>query len=285
MNRQNLTWLFCFIVMLFLSSAQFTYAQAGWIKTGSDPDKYNLGVDSSQQHDKQNVMTLRSIDKAIDGFGASAQYLKPEQYFGKRVRMTGYMKTKGVIDWAGFWFRVDPADTLKNMLAFDNMEDRPIKGTTGWNKYSLVLDIPNGAANIVYGTLLGGRGQIWFSNPVFEVVDNSVPTTGPYNKKDSELVAVAAQPCEKEPKMKSLNHNTSTFLKFRNNTSGDVTVYWINYSGQRDTSPAQIRPIAAGKTMDTRTFLTHPFIVIGSGGKCYGIFEATAKPSLAVIKD
>ena len=272
-------------MILSLFNAQAIYAQADWMITGSDPNKYKMGIDSSMQHDKQNVMTLKSVDKEISGFGASAQYLKPEQYFGKRVRMTGYMKSKDVADWAGFWCRVDPKDTLKNMLAFDNMEDRPVKGTTGWKKYAIVLDVPGDASNIVFGTLLGGTGQIWFSNPVFEIVDNSVPTTGSYNKKDSEFVAVTPQPCEKETTMKSLNHNTPTSLRFRNNTSGNVTVYWINYSGQRDTSAEQIHQIASGEFMDQQTFLTHPFIVISAGGKCYGVYEATAKPSIAIIKD
>ncbi len=289
MKKQNPERLYYFIGMtmiLFLFSAQTIRAQSGWFKAGSDPDKYKMGIDSSVQHDKQNVMTIQSVDKEITGFGSYMQNIKPGQYLGKRVKMTGYMKSKDVVDWAGFWCRVDPADTSKNMLAFDNMYDRPVKGTTGWNKYTIVLDVPDDASNIAFGTLLGNTGQIWFSNPVFEVVDNSVSTTGPYNKKDSEFVAVTPQSCEKETTMKSLNHNTSTHLRFRNNTSANVTVYWINYAGQRDTSAGQIRHVAAGEFMDTQTFLTHPFVVIGdSGGKCYGIYEATAKPSIAIIKD
>ena len=86
------------------------------------------------------------------------------------------MKSQGVADWAGFWLRVDQEGSEQS-LSFDNMHDRPIKGTTDWKKYEIVLDVPNNASNIAFGALLAGTGQIWFANINFEIVDNSVPTT------------------------------------------------------------------------------------------------------------
>src|SRR5438045_796302 len=98
-----------------------------------------------------------------------------DKYLGKRVRMSGYMKSKDVTEWAAFWFRVDQANSDKE-LSFDNMhdgkKDRSIKGTTEWTKYDIVLDVPLKASNLAYGALLGGTGQIWFENITFEVVDN-----------------------------------------------------------------------------------------------------------------
>ena len=50
------------------------------------------------------------------------------------------------MSWAGLWMRVDKG---KDMVAFDNMQDRPIKGTTDWQRY-YINDyrpiIPGGAA-------------------------------------------------------------------------------------------------------------------------------------------
>ena len=286
MNTQkskNLFYLIALMVALLFYSTDI-YSQANWFKTGSDPGKYIMGADSSVQHNQQNAFTISSIDKEIPGFGSYMQTSTADKYLGKRIRMTGYMKSKDVTAWAGFWLRVDQAGS-QQFLSFDNMQDRPIKGSTDWNKYAIVLDVPNNASSIAFGALLGGTGQIWFDNPQFEVVDNSVQTTGLYSKKDSEFVALTPQSCETESTRKSLNSDQSTFLRFKNNTSGSVTVYWINYSGQRDTSVGQIRHIASGEFVDTQTFLTHPFIVIGSDGKCYGIYEATANASIAIIKD
>lgn len=64
-----------------------------------------------------------------------------------------------------------------------------------------------------------------------------------------------------------------------------MAVYWINYSGQRDTSAKRIHHIASVKFFDLSTFMTDPFIRIGSNGKYYGIYKATANPSIPIIKD
>ena len=43
-------------------------------------------------------------------------------YLGKRIKMTGYIKSENVTDWAGMWFRVD-SKTEYEILSFDNMQD------------------------------------------------------------------------------------------------------------------------------------------------------------------
>ena len=103
------------------------------------------------------------------------QQCLPSEYAGKRVRMSGYMKSQDVAGWAGFWFRVDGQGARS--LAFDNMHGRAVRGTTGWKKYEIVLDVPQQATNLAYGALLDGTGKIWFSDLSFEVVDRSVATT------------------------------------------------------------------------------------------------------------
>src|SRR4051794_23510259 len=102
-------------IVLSLFNAQTIRAQIYWFKTGSDPDKYKMGIDSSIKYNKENVMTIKSIASEIEGFGSYMKNAKPDSYFGERVRMTGYMKSKDVTDWAGFWFRVDEADTLHHL--------------------------------------------------------------------------------------------------------------------------------------------------------------------------
>lgn len=149
----------------------------GWFKAGSDPTKYEMGVDKGAGQDGKNAATIKSIDKDIKGFGTLMQNCSPTKFAGKRVRMTGLLKSKDIESYAGFWLRVDASDS-KKPLSFDNMFDRPIKGTTDWKKYEIVLDVPENAFNISYGVLLNGTGQVWFDSMTFEIVDNSVPTTG-----------------------------------------------------------------------------------------------------------
>ena len=84
------------------------------------------------------------------------QQCLPSEYAGKRVRMSGYMKSQDVAGWAGFWFRIDGQGARP--LAFDNMHGRAVRGTTGWKKYEIVLDVPQQATNLAYGALLDGTG-------------------------------------------------------------------------------------------------------------------------------
>lgn len=148
-----------------------------WFKAGSKPKSYEMGIDKGSAQGGKNAATIKSIDKEIEGFGTLMQMSKPGKYLGKRIRMSGYMKSENVTKWAGLWFRVDQSAS-KESLSFDNMQDRAIKGTTGWTKYEIVLDVPLNASALAYGALLDGTGQIWFDSITFEIVDNSVKTTG-----------------------------------------------------------------------------------------------------------
>ena len=177
MTKQNFKIILLVIatpIFMFISNSVFS--QANWFQVGS-PQKYAHSIDSSNQHEGRNVMTLKSIDTEINGFGALMQDMKPGKYLGKRIKMTGYLKSKDVTGWAGFWLRVDQAGS-QQFLSFDNMQDRPIKGTTDWRKYEIVLDVPSEASNIAFGALMSKTGQIWIDDVNFEVVDDSVPTTG-----------------------------------------------------------------------------------------------------------
>jgi hypothetical protein len=57
------------------------------------------------------------------------------------------------------------------------MCNRRIRGTTNWNEYSIVLDIPEESTNIAFGIMLGGRGTLWFDDVSFEAVGKDVPIT------------------------------------------------------------------------------------------------------------
>lgn len=149
----------------------------GWFKAGSDPSKYEMSVDKGSGQNGKNAATIQSIEKNINGFGTLMQNCLPEKYLGKRIRMSGYMKSQDVKEWAGFWLRVDDSNS-KQPLSFDNMKDRAINGTSDWKKYEIILDVPTNASNIAYGALISGTGKIWFDDLNFEIVDNSVPTTG-----------------------------------------------------------------------------------------------------------
>jgi len=162
---------------------------SGWFYAGSKPLSYEMGIDKGAGQSGKNAATIKSKDLKIDGFGTLMQQCRPDKYLGKRVRMTGYVKSENVTSWAGLWLRVDQSGS-QQALSFDNMENRPIKGTTGWKKCEIVLNVPTNASLIAFGALLSGTGQIWFDNITFEIVDNSVQTTDNKNIKDPATQSV-----------------------------------------------------------------------------------------------
>jgi hypothetical protein len=63
------------------------------------------------------------------------------------------------------------------MLGFDNMRNRPIAGTNDWQKYEIVLDVPDNSTGVFYGVLIHGNGQAWLGDFSFEIVGDDVKTT------------------------------------------------------------------------------------------------------------
>ncbi len=93
---------------------------------------------------------------------------------------TAHLRSKGVDDWAGLWMRVDGAGS--EQLGFDNMQDRPIVGDNEWQPYNIVMDLPQSAAEMTFGVLLVGGGEVWVDAGKVEVVADSVPTTGRWGR-------------------------------------------------------------------------------------------------------
>jgi hypothetical protein len=152
----------------------------GWFLAGTKPAEYEAGVDTDQVYQGHPSAFLKSKTLSVDGFGTLMQSVGAEQYKGKKVRLSGLVKSQEVVSWAGLWMRVDQG---KDMVAFDNMQDRPIKGTAGWQRYDVVLDVPQVSTGISFGILLDGAGKVWLNSTKLDVVGVDVPVTGTSDKK------------------------------------------------------------------------------------------------------
>jgi hypothetical protein len=147
-----------------------------WFMDGNDPQDYELGIDANEVRNGKNSGYLKSIIAEPKGFGTMMQMFKANDYLNKRMRFSAFMKSEGIEAWAGLWMRID-GPRPQSPLGFDNMENRPIKGTTNWHKYEVVLDVPQESVAIAFGILLTGKGQVWLSEVQFEEVGADVPTT------------------------------------------------------------------------------------------------------------
>jgi hypothetical protein len=144
----------------------------GWHLAGTKPAEYEAGVDPGQAYQGHDSAFLKSKRPSVDGFGTLMQSINAEKYKGNMVRLSGLVKSEEVTGWAGLWMRVDKGT---EPLAFDNMQKRPIKGTTGWQRYYVVLDVPKDATGIAFGMLLSGPGQVWLNSTKFEIIGLDMP--------------------------------------------------------------------------------------------------------------
>jgi hypothetical protein len=58
------------------------------------------------------------------------------------------------------------------------MQNRPVRGTSDWSRYEIVLDVPESATDVVIGGLVVGKGTLWLDNLRLEEVDKGVELTG-----------------------------------------------------------------------------------------------------------
>ena len=110
------------------------------------------------RYDGKRVIQLRfRAAEPPSGFGTVMQSIDAERYRGRRVRFSAVIRGREVADWAGAWLRVDTASGARSL---DNMQDRPLRGTTAWTEAANVLDVGEDAASVHFGVLLAGAGAV-----------------------------------------------------------------------------------------------------------------------------
>ncbi len=183
------------LILAFLATSSILLqaeAPQGWLLAGSKPSDYETGIEPKPNYNDHPSAYLKSKKPADaapqkpatesssenttkSGFGTLMQQFRADQYVGKRIRLSAFVKSEAVQDWAGLWMRVDKGSSV---VSFDNMEDRPIKGSSEFRNYEVVLDVPQDATGVAFGILLSGTGEVWINSAKFEVVDSSIATTG-----------------------------------------------------------------------------------------------------------
>jgi len=144
-----------------------------WSLTGNNSNSYKVDLDNSIYQNGEKSSFLESTESIIEGFGTLMQTCSAEEYLGKKVKMSGFIKTENLSDWVGLWLRIDPLNSISSKY-FDNMGNRPIKGTTNWTKYEIILDVPINSYSMNFGVILSGTGKVWLDNLSFEIIENSV---------------------------------------------------------------------------------------------------------------
>jgi RNA polymerase sigma factor (sigma-70 family) len=123
---------------------------------------------------------LASINSRTNAALQSARYIRYDldrhsALLGKRIRVSGWVKTKDVANWAGASLAIVNAGG--HIFACDPMTDRPISGTTDWRQIGIVTDAPNEPCTIYCGPMLYGTGELWCDDFQIEAVPSNTPIT------------------------------------------------------------------------------------------------------------
>ena len=148
-----------------------------WFKNGASPakDQCLAGIDTEVEDSGSPNLSLKCAE-AVEGFVGIMQSFAADNYLGKRLRFSALVKSEEIEGgWGGLWMRVDGRD--RKITAFDNMQNRSIKGTTDWTRHLVVLDVSEEATDVSFGTLMSGKGQLWIADLKLEPVDHETPTT------------------------------------------------------------------------------------------------------------
>lgn len=156
------------------SNVDFKAGLAYWRWGGNPSELHTCGVEGPLARDGEVCAYLKSTDLNPAFLGELNQMILANVYSGCRIRFSAQVKAREVRGHAGLCLRVDGCT---DVLAFDNMHNRTITGTQDWQRYEIVLDVPVGSAQIIFGLYLNGAGQVWLDAVRLEIVDSAIPIT------------------------------------------------------------------------------------------------------------
>lgn len=128
----------------------------GWERYGDS--ECIVGIDSLVV--KQGKYAVFIENKRNDHGFTIFRFPISDVYEGKRITLSGYIKTESVTDgYGGLYLRIDPD------ICMETMSKKGISGTTDWTKYEITVELaPHKTVQTFVGGILVGKGKIWFDN-------------------------------------------------------------------------------------------------------------------------
>lgn len=117
----------------------------------------------------------RVVGPEFSGAGCY-QGIAADDFKGRRVEFSLYMRTLEARPGAHLVFRADGDD---RELAVYDMESRWVRGSAGWARHSVVIDVPYRTSIIVLGAMLVNTGTLWIDEASLQIVGSDTPLTQP----------------------------------------------------------------------------------------------------------
>ena len=119
----------------------------------NDPTFYSATLDPLYNE----LPALQS--STLASFAVATAKLPLQAAAGKHLTLTGYIRSQDIeAGYAGLWVRADGA---KGALAFGDMHNKGVTGTSPWTRYDVSIDVPKDATAVYFGAVQTGTGTAW----------------------------------------------------------------------------------------------------------------------------
>jgi len=132
--------------------------------------------DSTEHRSGSGSARIESLNGSIsDDAWLSQTSLDVTPYKGKRLRLRGFAKSSNVTRWASFWVHLIRKGRKSSI--FVDQDDRVITGSSDWQQYLIVTDVPLDIDHLDIGWMQFGPGTTWIDDIRIDPVDATVPVT------------------------------------------------------------------------------------------------------------
>jgi len=153
----------------------FDKGLVGWGK-GSDYSEaadYNVGYQPNA-YESRPAGFVESHVQHPHSYAGLCQWLRADHYWGKRVRLTAFLKTENITRGACLFMHLD------TRYGYRYWTSMPVlRGNNDWRQYSVVIDVPTEAQGLIYSGLLSGSGRLLMADVHIETVGKNIPLTQP----------------------------------------------------------------------------------------------------------
>jgi hypothetical protein len=144
----------------------------GWRWTSRRPDTAtcNAFADKRPSITRARPISLR-CSTAAPGYVAARFNFPVEAVRGKQAALFAEVRVENVSTAARLWLRADRPGQMG--AAVDDMEARPLVGTSGWVTLVVTVDVPKDVSTLFGGIALEGSGKISVTNMRLEAIGDS----------------------------------------------------------------------------------------------------------------
>jgi hypothetical protein len=160
-----------------LSAPILDFGDTPWQANSTHPDDYRVGMTRVAGMAGAEVpVILARAGAPRDHEGGVAQSIDAAEWRGKRLRLTGRLKS---LDASFVQMVVHVISGPPDKETVRSMVTSPIAGTRDWRAQEIVIDVADDARDIVYGFTLRGQGAAFGDSFSLEAVGRDVRLSRP----------------------------------------------------------------------------------------------------------